>query len=224
MSGRLVVAWLGLTTGMMVFICVGLWMTGREGSAKRPVAWLGLTAGLMGLILFELWVTGLGYTAEVYSTTGDIRYRFLGWTYRSQEQQEWVRGPLSRAAALPAALRGEWLSCGDTRPRSNNAKLLFMCYWHAALWAEVDIRITRLMVDDITSCVRRWKTWRGLTRWGVPAAPDSWELSTALVVDDDGRYSVSPDWREDIIVRDYLEVRGYWEGEELVPEDSEGRQ
>jgi hypothetical protein len=171
-----------------------------------PRRWvLKLTVpGLVALVAF-LWFSGVGRDIQVQLYRGDVRYRFLGITYSTDRQPDYVVARLRLATELPPPVRERWVSC------AGSPSWRYVEYNQASAWCEFSPRFGRFVLDDLAE----WQEW--LARGSPIEYPLVWypDALQAASRDASGRWFIPPDWRESQDMEVYLERKGEQAGQLL---------
>lgn len=157
-------------------------------------------------LLAVCWFTGLGKDVQVQLYRGDVRFRFLGVTYRRYRQPDYVVARLRLAAELPPPVKARWISC------AGSPSWCYLDYKRASAWCEFSPGFGRFVLDDLATWLK-WLERGSPIEYPLVFHPNAIEVARR---DSSGRWFIPPDWRESPDMEVYLKRKGN-EARRLLP-------
>jgi len=168
-----------------------------------------LVAILSGTLIIWGWLSGVVMSVQLRLDTGELRFRYLGITYRTIRQPEYVIERLRAATSLPPRMEPRWFSgvgWKDVKDaeRQGDYYYYYELYARASAWCAVSPGFGRLILDDIARIVQAG----GWSNTG-PECADPTEMTDLLVQRDSSRrWGLAPGWRESVYLKYYLDRKG----------------
>lgn len=191
-------AWTPVAVAAVWLAIAAVLVLGALGVSRTRV-WISrvsVAVVVVQLLLALLWTSGLGRSVQIYIPTGDVKWQFLGVTYRRSYQSRRAEDLLWEAATSQPRLRARWVDC----PRDISAGSVRWQLVLIAVWAEEDPAIARLMLDDLTDALQGGRLLiPPMSGLQARRDPEPAELP----------YVAKPGWQQNRFIRGYLERHGY---------------